>query len=325
VHHASAAPQSIASGNGDWRAVNPNIAKGSPRPYNACAWSVPEVKTRRGRDSSKSNTASASADLMRNELTVKLISRGDRVTVTSLIEALERTLSILRDIEDSAAQAASSRRTDWQILSISLNGSLRVTVTNDAAPPIIQTYMGGIRMIERAPEAPPAFDLEALENTRRLSGLLSKDLQAIVFSSPGESEVMLTQHAAANIDALTQTAPRPHFDHTVLTGVLEQITYTVDKHKFRLRRGVSGLAVDCTFPPALLEQVKTALPHRVRVSGGTKYNRVGDPISMQVETIELLPGKSQLPQFDDLTGIDITGGEDAAQYVGRLRSDDEAD
>src|SRR2546429_184431 len=85
--------------------------------------------------------------------------------------------------------------------------------------------MGGIRTLERAPEAPPSFDQAALENTRRLSGLLDKDLQAIVFSSPNESEVMLTQHAAANVDALTQTAPRPHSDHTSLTGILEQVTF----------------------------------------------------------------------------------------------------
>ena len=261
---------------------------------------------------------------MRNELTVKLLSRGDRVTVTSLIEALERTLLILRDLEESA-EGESSSRSDWQILSISLNGSLKVTVMNESAPPIVAMYMGGIRTIERAPEAPPAFDQDALENTRRLSGLLTKDLQAIVFSSPGEPEVMLTQHAAANVDALTQTAPRPHFDHTSLTGVLEQITYTPDRHKFRLRRGVSGLTVDCTFAPEHLEEVKAALPHRVRVSGAAKYNRVGDPISMKVEAIELLPSKDKLPQFDDLSGIDITGGDDAAEYVGRLRGDDEDD
>ena len=260
--------------------------------------------------------------LMRNELTVKLLSRGDRVTVASLIEALQRTLLILRDIEEGA-EGASPGRSDWQILNINLNGSLKVTVMNESAPPVIGTYMGGMRTIERAPEAPPAFDRDALENTRRLSGLLDKDIQAIVFSAPGEPEVMLTQHAAANIDALTQAAPRPHFDHTSLIGMLEQITYTPDRHKFRLRRGVSGLAVDCTFAPEQLEEVKAALPRRVRVSGVTKYNRVGDPISMQVETIELLPGKEKLPQFDDLSGIDITGGEDAAEYVGRLRGDDE--
>jgi len=261
---------------------------------------------------------------MRNELTVKLLSRGDRVTVASLIEALERTLLILRDLEEGA-EGESSGRSDWQILSISLNGSLKVTVMNDSAPPIIGTYMGGIRMIERAPEVPPAFGQDSLENTRRLSGLLNKDLQAIVFSSPGEAEVMLTQHAAANVDALTQTAPRPHFDHTSLTGMLEQITYTSERHRFRLRRGVSGLAVECTFEPGFLDEVKAALPHRVRVSGAAKYNRVGDPISIQVELIELLPGKEKLPQFDDLSGIDITGGEDAAEYVGRLRGDDEDD
>lgn len=261
---------------------------------------------------------------MRNELTLKLLSRGDRVTVSSLIEALERTLLILRDLEENTEERSSSR-SDWQILNISVNGSLKVTVMNEMAPPIIATYMGGIRTIERAPEAPPAFDREVLENTRRLSGLISKDLQAIVFSSPGEPEVMLTQHAAANVDALTQTAPRAHFDHTSLTGVLEQITYTSDRHKFRLHRAVSGMAVDCTFAPEQLEEVKAALPRRVRVFGETKYNRVGDPISMQVETIELLSSREKLPQFDDLSGIDITGGEDAAEYVGRLRGDDQDD
>lgn len=262
---------------------------------------------------------------MRNELTVKLLSRGDRVTVTSLIEALERTLRILKDLEESATPGQSSRLSDWEILNIGINGSLKVTVTNDSAPPVVGTYMGGIRTIENAPEAPAAFDPDALENTRRLSGLLSKDLQAIVFSSPGEPEVMLTQHAAANVDALTQTALRPRFDHTSLSGVLEQITYTEDRHRFRLRRSVSGLAIDCAFPSELLEQVKSALPHRVQVFGEAKYNRVGDPISIQVETIELLPGKDKLPQFDDLSGINVTSGEDAAEYVGRLRGDDETD
>ncbi len=261
---------------------------------------------------------------MRNELTVKLLSRGARVSVSSLIEALERTLHILRDLEDRATD--STPRSEWQILSISLNGSLKVTVMNETAPQVIQTYMGGMRMIEHAPEAPPAFDQHDLENTRKLSGLLGRDLQAIVFSSPGEQEVMLTQHAAANVDALTQTSPKPTVDHTSLTGILEQVTYMFGRRpRFRLRRGVSGLTVECVFAPERLEEVKKALPHRVRVSGVAKYNRVGDPISMQVEEIHMLRGKNDLPQFDDLSGIDITGDMDAADYVGRLRSDDDED
>jgi hypothetical protein len=106
----------------------------------------------------------------------------------------------------------------------SLNGSLKVTVVKESAPQLVRSYMGGLRTIENAPEAPAAFDRSALESTRKLSGLLSRELQAIVFSSPGEQEVMLTQHAAANVDALTQTAPKPHADHTSLTGILEQVT-----------------------------------------------------------------------------------------------------
>ena len=45
---------------------------------------------------------------------------------------------------------------------------------------------------------------------------------------------------------------------------------------------------------------------------------------MKVETIQRLPEGKSLPQFDDLKGVDITGDEDAADYVGRLRGDDEA-
>jgi hypothetical protein len=259
---------------------------------------------------------------MRNELTVKLLARGGHVTVSSLIDALDRTLQILRGLEENS-DGDISNKSDWRILRISLNGSLKVTVANESAPSIITTYMGGLRTIERAAEAPASFDLSALENTRRLSGLLNDDLEAIVFSSPGESEVMLTQHAAANVDALTQTAPGPRYDYTSLTGILEQVTYMPGHPKFRLRRSASGLTVDCTFDPSRLSEVKDALPNRVRVSGTAKYNRVGDPISMQVDQIEQLPTQNRLPQFDDLVGIDITEGEDAAEYVGRLRGDDE--
>jgi hypothetical protein len=181
-----------------------------------------------------------------------------------------------------------------------------------------------MRQIEHAPNVPPYFDSDALEQTRRLSNLTGKDVQGIVFSAPGEADVLVTQRAAANVDDLTQTAPHPHFENSSITGILEQVTYAPGKPKFRLRRTASGLAVDCTFEPDQLEAVKSELPHRVRVYGETKYNRVGDPISIKVESIERLPEGKAPVQFDDLRGIDITSGEDAADYVGRLRGDDEA-
>jgi len=61
--------------------------------------------------------------------------------------------------------------------------------------------------------------------------------------------------------------------------------------------------VRCRVPEEKLPEAFAAFRKRVEVSGTIHYRRNGTPISVDVETIEILPDDSELPSFDDVRGL----------------------
>ena len=70
--------------------------------------------------------------------------------------------------------------------------------------------------------------------------------------------------------------------------------------------------------------------HWLGDTGATAAESIGKRVELtgwisggliMVESIRVLRPRSELPQFDDLAGIDITGGMESAAYVRRLRDD----
>jgi hypothetical protein len=58
----------------------------------------------------------------------------------------------------------------------------------------------------------------------------------------------------------------------------------------------------------MLPELFTKFRRRVEVSGLIHYRRNGVPISIDVESIEILPDDSDLPSLDDVRGILRTEG-----------------
>ncbi len=62
---------------------------------------------------------------------------------------------------------------------------------------------------------------------------------------------------------------------------------------------------------------------RVVVTGEIYVDRTTrKPRKVVVRELRIMPPPSELPQLEDLAGIDITGGMDSAEYVRRMRDDE---
>lgn len=61
--------------------------------------------------------------------------------------------------------------------------------------------------------------------------------------------------------------------------------------------------IRCYFPEEKLQEAFSAFRHRVEISGVIRFRGDGTPISVEVETIEVLPDDEELPSAQDVRGL----------------------
>jgi len=251
---------------------------------------------------------------MLKELTIRMKCRREHFTVGELIRALERTLEMLRGIEQK--MPGRQRLNEWEVSDLNANGELRLTVKGDTAESLVQTYMKGMRSLEDSATIPTNFDETDLSNAKRLVSLLDDDVESITFSTPGEDSVSPTQHVAANVDAIMKR--RYLYSGGTIEGRLE--TFNVHgTNTFTIYDVLTDEKTVCEFPESLYSEAYGAVSSRVAVTGRIKYNRDGRPVSMTVESIRKLREAKDLPQIRSGEQIDITGGIDSVEYIRKMR------
>ncbi|MFL5781020.1 MAG: hypothetical protein ACJ760_06900 [Thermoleophilaceae bacterium] len=92
-------------------------------------------------------------------------------------------------------------------------------------------------------------------------------------------------------------------------------------YRFTVFDDVTKRGVRCAFRPERLEEIKAALPARVRVAGIIHRNAKGQPLRVEKAQLTLLQTEGDLPTIEELVGIDpdFTGDETTDEYVRRLR------
>ncbi len=106
------------------------------------------------------------------------------------------------------------------------------------------------------------------------------------------------------------------YAHGSVEGRLLQLSAITERHSCTVVDQATGNAVTCYFTDQQLEEhAEAAYKGRVSVSGKIKYNRAGEPVSMEVADLKKLMPDDELPQLSDLLGINITGGRDAVEYI----------
>lgn len=109
--------------------------------------------------------------------------------------------------------------------------------------------------------------------------------------------------------------PGDYEDWGTIEGNLLEVSL-VNQPTFRVFDDLTGRGIECRFDDSQLSLVKDALHHRVSVYGRVRYNRLGEPVVINVEEFEKIMEKP-VQQIS----IDLTGGMDSGEYVKRLRDE----
>lgn len=268
------------------------------------------------------------------EVTVELIEKEKGLAAESLAVVIDSLVGILRAV-DSRMWAVNAPRYQWVIKQIQMHSPLTMTIeavlTSPDAPQadvVGNTFRGLGQLNAGRGRRPRFFDEEGLALAKRMVSVYSDGVLAMNLRSPENTEISPSSRIAASVERIIQKAkPNPFDAYGSVEGVLRRVT--VDD---RPDHEVSDLQVidrytdkivDCKVSPELAEKLTPHLRHRVVLYGLIRY--VGEHIPQRIKVEDFDPIGSSLPSLEDLhdLGIRITNGEDAADYISRLRGNDD--
>lgn len=253
-------------------------------------------------------------------LSVKIAGKfDDNITADSLIVAMREMIGILKELDPENTLV-------WKLKDASLNSPLSLTFAasprsadRDWRSDVSRIYLTLFRRLDQGEiaEAPSA---RAILHAKKLVDILNDGVSRITFSAPGAESVTPTQRVQATVDEFKAAHRETYRDFTTLEGELR--TVSVDGgSKFFIRDRATATRTECIIPHDQLDSAKQALEKRVSVTGRVLYKN-GKPIKIDVESFEMMPDRSSLPQFNDIRGIDPTGGLDSVEFIRRGRDAD---
>jgi len=257
---------------------------------------------------------------MPKELTIRVEGRGQNIPAGDFVEAVQKTLVILRDLDARMSESGTSAT--WEISRVSMKSPLAMTFVptrseeeEDTSEKVVRAYLRGMREIETKAEMPPLFSEQNLRTARDLVFLIGNGISKLIYSSPNEVSVSPTLHSVANIDAITQRRGKDEF--IAIEGKLDTISTRSYDHFF-IWETLTNNRVQCRATAEQVEQAKQGLRKRVQVYGRANYVR-GKITSMDVESLRILREAHELPQPRDIGKVNITGGMSSEDYIRELR------
>lgn len=243
---------------------------------------------------------------------------GDLVPFGAFLEVTQHLRGLLMNLADEL-HADMAGSLEWYIaragqggVAFDLRGVAVGADVPDVGGDVVAALLGGLAALERRPVRPDLFSDDSLRRARDMALVLTNGVGAIDLGA-GERRVSLTLDTAANVESILQ----PRYGYV---GSVEGIVQTIslrDRWYFNVYDTLHRRSVECRFRPELLEEVKLALGQRVLVSGEMKTDVTGYVLYVAVTQLRLLPSPGDLPQPDEIFGIDpeFTQGIDSVEYV----------
>ena len=251
------------------------------------------------------------------EVQLQIHGEPGAIAVDTLILALQRTLSVLREV-DRTSRRGEGPRGQWRVGEV-WNGSIGVALVPSADVPseVPERLLAGLGVLEERPELPAWFSELAIENVQKMGKLLHH---------PGVSGMGLTAVMPGGEKTEARLTPEI-IEHAgqAFQGTdeaLGSVAGILDVVNLRRQRAVSLYdaderhAVRCTFPEDLLEAVRQYLGSKVRATGTVTRNRVGQIASVKVESLDRVEDEGRVPSVAELTGIApwYTGDRTAVEH-----------
>ncbi|MFY9822069.1 MAG: hypothetical protein WAM82_11855 [Thermoanaerobaculia bacterium] len=233
-----------------------------------------------------------------NRLTLYL--EGPRITADRFVRAVNAFFDLITEV---AEQVEGRKRPVRWIVSVE-PGSVQLNSDPQALKPFVKvgkianTIVDGMRSLDRSSKRPEGFSNLALRKAKDLGGVADGvDIE--------RAKIRLSRKAAsvrkdtvAHVDRIlgvTSTA------FGSVEGTLETFSIHGGPH-LAVYDSLTGRKIECIVPPEKLEEYWKNFGKRVYVFGLIRYNREGEPLSIEVENLEELPTHG-LPTAEDVYGI----------------------
>lgn len=269
------------------------------------------------------------------EITLELIEKESRLSATSLSIVIDSLVSLLQSV-DSRMWRVNAPRYRWVIKEIRMQSPLTMTMeailTSPDAPladVVGSTFRGLSQLNGGRARAPRYFDELGLAFSKRMVSVYGNGVLAMNLRSPERPEISPSSRIAKSVERIVDNASNDPFDaYGSIEGVLRRVTVDVrpshEVYDLQIIDRHTDEIITCKVSPELAEKLTPHLRKRIIVYGVIRYNGEHVPQRIKVESFEPIPSQN-LPMLEDLHAmqIDITGGEDAADYIDRMRGNDD--
>jgi len=268
---------------------------------------------------------------MSGSLKIKIDDQQSDVDAEAFLNIFSSTLRTLKAISKKVATVG-KEKIRWRISEATKSSPLSATLVGEPEIPnrphdtemVMDAFVGGLKHLEAADTCPPMFDEQTLGFVRQFAQSKARGISYVEFSANGMTATATKEvaHNAVNAIRRLQQKSGQYRDYGSVEGKLATLNSRQGK-QFVVDDVLTGESITCYFSSAEVESVaRKAWDHRVCAVGELRIDKqTGNPTSVKVDEIQILRDQKDIPQLDDIEGIDITGGMESSDYVRKLRDD----
>lgn len=175
----------------------------------------------------------------------------------------------------------------------------------DQVQSVYEKFSASTRHLIAGRVEPAELNDEALRHYRQLSQLTAGQKQVITLKFWVQRKPLEIGPAIA--DAIRESERSDYKDVGSIEGRLQAIQETSGNLRIKIKDPLYPRAIECKLPESMIDEALATFRKRVEITGIIHYRQSGDPISIEVSAIDVLPDDDELPSADDVRGILAAG------------------
>lgn len=236
--------------------------------------------------------------------TIRLEISGAKITAEKFTQSVRTFFELIKDVSTDVAGKPGAVR--W-IVSVE-QGSIGLCATAESvdgsarlASQTVRTVNRGIVDVSKRARRPKHFSDNALKKLFDLGNIIGLGEEGVdrVRIGIGETWSELSPASVAYVDELLGVRSNAY-------GTVEGELLALNvkgRLKFSVYEALTGKAVTCFFPDEMFSDVVAAIRKRVSAYGMMRYEKNGEPKSIEIEELSVFPAEDELPSFSDMIGI----------------------
>ena len=263
-------------------------------------------------------------------LKIQVGASGKPLNADAFLAIFHNTIAALKAI-DRGFSAYGAETIEWEVIGAGSNSPIFATIRGQdttsengrQSREVAGAFVKGLEQLSREKTCPAGFAQDSLKHVEKIVAESRLHRLTPVYST-SNLEVRITRAVAVNANrarrALEMRKSRL-VEYGTIEGRLRDLSESHSRDKLGVVNKITGEVTQCYLRNEELEpMVLQGWKHRVAVTGEITIDRQsGLPVKVMVDEIRILRDRGELPQIEDLHGIDITNGVEPSEYVRRLR------